>query len=146
MNWNSIVATQAPTAVILIRLMVGLVFLSEGIQKFLFPETVGAGRFAKIGLPQPETLAIIVAVFEIVCGTFITAGFLTRVAVIPTLTIMIVAILSTKIPILQADGFWKMAHDARTDYSMFLGSLFLFIVGGGAWSLDALWLRSKSEE
>ena len=47
---NQVTPSQAPNAVLLIRLMVGAVFLSEGIQKFLFPADVGAGRFAKIGL------------------------------------------------------------------------------------------------
>ena len=45
--------TQAPAAVVLIRLVVGLVFLSEGIQKFLFADSLGVGRFARIGLPAP---------------------------------------------------------------------------------------------
>ena len=45
---------DAPPATVLIRLMVGLVFASEGIQKFLYAEAQGAGRFAKIGIPWPE--------------------------------------------------------------------------------------------
>jgi putative oxidoreductase len=132
-----IIRSDAPDSVILIRLMVGLVFLSEGIQKFLFPDSVGVGRFIKIGLPAPEFTAYFVAVFEIVCGSLIALGLLTRLAVIPTITIMLVAISTTKIPILMEDGFWKMAHDSRTDYSMLLGSLFLLCVGAGGFSLDA---------
>ena len=135
---RKITATHAPAAVLLIRLMVGLVFLSEGIQKFLFPDSVGAGRFAKIGLPQPEFLAQFVGVFEITCGSLIVLGLLTRLAVIPTITIMLVAIATTKLPMLAEGGFWKMAHEGRTDFSMLLGSLFLLIVGAGRLSLDAL--------
>jgi uncharacterized membrane protein YphA (DoxX/SURF4 family) len=134
---NRIAATQAPSAVILIRLVVGAVFLSEGIQKFLFPAEVGAGRFAKIGLPSPETLAPFVGCFEIACGSLVLLGLLTRLAAVPLITIMLTAIYTTKTPILQEQGFWKMAHEARTDWSMLLGSLFLLIVGAGAWSLDA---------
>jgi putative oxidoreductase len=132
-----IMATHAPASVMLIRLMVGLVFLSEGIQKFLFPAAVGVGRFTKIGLPAPEILAPVVAVFEITCGSLIALGLLTRLAVIPTIIIMLVAIASTKVPILLTDGFWKMAHEARTDWSMLLGSIFMLIVGAGVASLDA---------
>jgi uncharacterized membrane protein YphA (DoxX/SURF4 family) len=51
---------------------------------------------------------------------------------------MLIAISTTKIPILLAKGFWVMAHEARTDWSMLLGSLFLFIVGAGRWSLDSV--------
>ncbi|MEX1027691.1 MAG: DoxX family protein [Candidatus Paceibacterota bacterium] len=136
MIFRKLLTTQAPAAVILIRLMVGLVFLSEGIQKFLFPDDRGVGRFIKIGLPEPEFLAYFVAVFEITCGILIVLGLLTRLAVIPTITIMLVAIFTTKIPILVSEGFWQMAHDARTDWSMLLGSLFLLIVGAGPLSVD----------
>jgi uncharacterized membrane protein YphA (DoxX/SURF4 family) len=131
--------THAPAPVILIRLMVGAVFLSEGIQKFLFPETVGAGRFATIGIPAPEAAAPFVAVFEIACGSLVLLGLFTRLAVIPLIVIMLVAIGSTKVPILLERGFWAMAHEARTDWSMLLGSLFLLVAGAGPWSADARW-------
>jgi uncharacterized membrane protein YphA (DoxX/SURF4 family) len=131
--------THAPAAVIIIRLMVGGVFISEGIQKFLFPAEVGAGRFAKIGFPSPEFVAPFVGYFEIACGTLVLLGLLTRFAVIPLVVVMLTAIATTKIPILLNDGFWKMAHEARTDWSMLLGLLFLLIVGAGQWSMDALW-------
>jgi len=134
---RNLLSTQAPAAVVLIRLMVGAVFLSEGIQKFLIPEQVGAGRFAKIGLPAPEFLAPFVGSFEIVCGALVLAGLLTRVAVIPLIAIMLTAIATTKLPILQNEGFWKAAHESRTDWSMLLGSIFLLIQGAGPWSLDA---------
>jgi uncharacterized membrane protein YphA (DoxX/SURF4 family) len=139
---TKLTSSKAPCAVVLIRLMVGAVFLSEGIQKFLFPAEVGAGRFAKIGLPSPETLGPFVGGFEIICGTLVLLGLLTRLAVIPILTIMAVAFYSTKLPILLNSGFWKMAHEARTDFSMILGAVFLLIVGAGAWSLDAIMSKS----
>ena len=101
---------------IIIRLMVGAVFLSEGIQKFLFADKVGAGRFAKIGLPNPEFLGCFVGTFEILCGSLVLMGFLTRLASIPLLIIMLVAILTTKVDILIDKGLWSMLHDSRTDW------------------------------
>jgi uncharacterized membrane protein YphA (DoxX/SURF4 family) len=75
---------------------------------------------------------------------------LTRLAAVPLIIDISVAILSTKIPILLGHGFWRfslsklptygfwsMAHEARVDYAMLLGSIFLLIVGAGAWSIDA---------
>ena len=121
---------------ILPRLIVGLVFLSEGIQKFLIPELVGAGRFEKIGFSNPEFLAAFVASFEIVCGVLVIIGFSVRVAAVPLLTIMITAITTTKIPVLTEKGFWQMAHDSRTDFAMTLLILFLFIYGAGKISID----------
>jgi putative oxidoreductase len=143
--------TTGPAAVILIRLMVGGVFLSEGIQKFLFANEVGAGRFARIGIPSPELMGPFVGVVEIVCGTLILIGLLTRVAAFVLLIDILVAIISTKIPILLGHGYWRfsvskvayygfwgMLHEARTDLSMLLGLLFLLIVGAGRWSMDDL--------
>ena len=128
--------TDAPAAVILVRLIVGAVFLSEGIQKFLFPAALGAGRFAKIGIPAPEITAPFVGVVEIGCGALVLAGLLTRLAAIPLIVDMIVAIATTKLPMLASAGFWAAAHEARTDWSMILGSICLLIVGAGPWSLD----------
>lgn len=140
--WDQLVRSDAPSAVILIRLMVGAVFLSEGIQKFLFPDQLGTGRFLKIGLPMPELLGTFVGTFEIVCGSLVLLGLITRLAVIPLLVIMAVALVTTKWPILLNQGFWAAAHEARTDWSMSLGALCLLIVGAGPWSLDA-WLAPR---
>jgi len=121
---------------ILPRLIVGLVFLSEGIQKFLVPELVGAGRFEKIGFANPEFLAAFVASFEIVCGVLVIIGFSIRVAAIPLFTIMITAITTTKIPILIEKGLWQVAHDSRTDFAMTMLIIFLLIYGAGKLSID----------
>ena len=134
--------SNAPRATILVRILVGGVFLSEGIQKFLFPAALGAGRFAKIGIPAPQFFGPFVGVVEIVCGGLLILGLLTRVAAIPLLIDITVAILTTKIPMLEKSGFWATMHEARTDICMWLGSLFLLIVGAGPWSLDAL-IRRK---
>ncbi len=123
-------------AIILIRCSVGAIFISEGIQKFLFPETVGSGRFESIGIPFPEFTAPFVGSFEISCGFLVLIGLGIRFAVIPLLVIIITAILTTKIPIFLNSGFFKMAHEARTDYSMLLSLIFLLLVGAGNYSLD----------
>jgi putative oxidoreductase len=128
--------SNAPGATILVRLLVGLIFLSEGIQKFLFPASLGVGRFIKIGIPAPYFFAPFVGVVEIVCGALLIIGLLTRLAAIPLLTDITVAILTTKSPMFAKSGFWATAHEARTDICMWLGSLFLLIVGSGPWSLD----------
>jgi putative oxidoreductase len=128
--------TDNSKTTILIRLMTGAVFLSEGIQKFLFADTLGAGRFEKIGLPMPVFLGSFVGSFEIISGILLLVGLLTQLASIPLIIIMIVAILTTKTEILAEKGFWAMLHESRTDWSMLLGSVFLLIKGGGLWCLD----------
>jgi putative oxidoreductase len=128
--------TNAPTAAILLRLAVGVVFLSEGIQKFLFPAELGVGRFVKIGLPAPDVLAPFVGVVEIGCGLLVLLGLATRLAALLLVIDMLVAMATTKLPILVQRGFWAMAHEARTDWAMLLGALFLLLVGAGPLSLD----------
>jgi len=137
MSFRKIIESNAPRSVILIRLIVGAVFLSEGIQKFLYSAELGSGRFVKIGIPFPQVMGPFVGVTEIVCGALILLGLLTRLAAIPLIINMLVAISSTKIPILLKSGFWAMAHESRTDFAMLLGSIFLLITGAGLWSIDA---------
>jgi putative oxidoreductase len=129
--------TDGPPAVVLVRVLVGWVFVSEGVQKFLFPDALGVGRFAKIGIPAPSFTAPFVGVVEIVFGSILLVGLLTRLATVPLLIDMAVAIATTKLPMLAKEGVWKTLHEARTDFSMVLGLVFLLIVGAGRWSLDA---------
>lgn len=129
-------ATDKTPAILLIRLVVGVVFLSEGIQKFLFASAQGGGRFEKIGIPYANFLGPFVGVTEIICGFCVLIGLLTRFAVLPLIIVMLVAIYTTKIPMLDHGGIWKMLHESRTDWAMLLCSIFLLIKGSGAFSID----------
>src|ERR1700686_5524181 len=156
MSSNEILRTSESGWTILVRLLVGLiVFLPEGIQKLVFPNVLGAGRFAKIGIPFPDIMGPFVGVVETVCGLLVILGLFTRLAAVPLIIIMIVALVSTKLPILlgrdvwifhlaqdiRRTAFWSMMHEARADLTMLLGCLYLLIVGAGRWSLDALLRR-----
>jgi uncharacterized membrane protein YphA (DoxX/SURF4 family) len=124
-------------ALLLVRILVGWVFVSEGIQKFVFPAQLGVGRFEKIGIPSPHFMAPFVGSVEIVCGSLLLIGLFTRVAVVPLLGVILVAIATTKLPMVAKTGMWSMLHEARADFSMLLGLVFLLITGAGTLSLDA---------
>ena len=119
----------------LLRVMVGWVFLSEGIQKFLYPAALGVGRFHKIGIPFPRLSAPFVGIVEIVCGTMLIAGVTTGLAVLLLLIDISVAIASTKVPLLK-HGFWNAMHEARTDFCMLLGLITIALLGSGRLSLQ----------
>ena len=135
---------RSAAALHLVRLMVGSVFLSEGIQKFLFPAELGVGRFLKIGIPWAEGMAPFVGAVEIVAGLLLIMNVL---ALYPTTALLIdisVAILSTKIPILLGRGFgpfslaklpsygvWSFLHESRTDWCMLLGCLAVILAVAG---------------
>jgi putative oxidoreductase len=118
----------------LVRLVVGLIFLTEGIQKYLFPDMLGTGRFLKIGFSDPAFWAYFTGTFEIICGALLVLGLLVRLATIPPVIIMMVAFVTTKWPILMDKGFWPFAHEYRTDFAMTLLLVFLFLYGTDNWS------------
>lgn len=142
---------------ILIRLSLGFVFVLEGMQKLILPDILGAGRFAKIGIPQPELMGPFVGVVELVCGLLIVVGLFARIAAIPLIGVMIVAIVGTKLPILLGHdwlifklrpldryGFLSMTHESRTDVAMLLEAIFILLAGAGRWSIDARrWHRGQ---
>jgi putative oxidoreductase len=121
---------------LLLRVMVGGVFLSEGLQKYIFPGALGAGRFAKIGIPLPHFSAPFVGVVEIVCGAMLILGIATLYAVIPLLIDIAVAIVTTKWPMVRHDGWWAALHESRTDLCMLLGLIAIACLGAGRWSFD----------
>jgi len=128
-----------------------VVFFSEGLQKFIYPGLRGPRRLESIGIPFPEIMGYMVGGFEVVCGLLMLAGFLTRFAAVPLIVIMLTALFTTKLPILLGTGFWgfslrsldhygllSMLHESRNDLAMLIGSIFLFIKGGGKWSVDLI--------
>jgi uncharacterized membrane protein YphA (DoxX/SURF4 family) len=148
--------TAAPAPTLLIRVAVGWVFLTEGVQKFLYSATRGAGRFELIGIPWPEFVGPFVGTIEVTCGALLLVGLFTRLSAIPLLITMVVAIFSTKLPILlghgfwgfalkdlSSYGFWSMMHESRTDFAMLLGATFLVVAGAGRLSLDYYYTRAS---
>jgi putative oxidoreductase len=146
---------SAPRATLLIRLMAGGVFLSEGILKFVY-KNQGVGRFTKIGIPAPHFTAVFVALLEIVGGALLMAGLLTRLIAVPFVIEMLVAMATTKIalflgtsplplpPAPPTVGIWAVLHEIRSDYAQIMSVLFLGVVGPGRWSLDAVLARKRS--
>jgi putative oxidoreductase len=153
MSLHDLTTTRASGAVVLVRFYVGLIFASEGILKFLRPDQLGPGRFDKVGIPLPTLFAYVDGVFEIVCGVMILAGLLVRVAAVPMVVDMVGALLITKVPLLWGEaslypkegGAWDFLHESRVETAMLCGSVFLFIAGAGAYSLDARTSRATAQ-
>lgn len=133
----NIFGTDDSKRALLVRLAVGLIFLTEGIQKYIFPDLLGTGRFLTIGFSHPAFWAYFSGAFEIACGVLVLIGFATRLASVPLIIIMITAFISTKIPILIHKGLWPWAHEYRTDFAMTLLLIYLLIYGAGGWSFDS---------
>jgi putative oxidoreductase len=134
-------------SIFLIRLPVGLIFLTQGILKFADPN-MGVLRFARIGFAHPQFTALFVGSFEIVCGFLVLIGLWTSLSAVPLLVVITTAIGATKIPDLLRpnQGFWYMVSDARTDFAMFCALIFLVLEGGGSWSIDGRLHRRRIEQ
>src|ERR1700742_3539383 len=142
---TQLTATRASSAVVLIRFYVGLIFVGEGVLKFLREDPLGPGRFIKAGIPGGEALAYLDGVFEIGCGLLILAGLLTRLATIPMIVDMVGALTITKVPLLwgnaplypQEGSIGGLFHEGRREIGCFAPSFFPPIVGAASLSLDA---------
>jgi len=155
-QWLNNPPDDAPVATILLRVMAGGVFLWEGILKFVYTNQ-GVGRFTKLGFPFPQATATFDGVLEIVGGILLITGLLTRLIAIPFIIEMLVAMLSTKIPLYLGTsplplppvppqiGFWAVLHEIRSEYAQLMTTIFLLIAGPGRWSLDALRARTRQE-
>ena len=144
--------TSGPKSTLVIRLMAGGVFLSEGLLKFAFANQ-GIGRFTKLGMPMPGLLAPAIALLEIGGGALLITGLGTRLLSAPFTIEMVVAILSTKIslffgtsplpnpPAPPFTGWWAVLHESRSDYAQLMCCVFLLVSGPGPWSLDAVLQR-----
>jgi uncharacterized membrane protein YphA (DoxX/SURF4 family) len=145
MTLTQLTATRASSAVVLIRLYVGLIFAGEGVLKFLRPDSLGPGRFTKVGIPGGTFFAYLDGVFEIGCGMLILAGLFTRLATLPMIVDMLGALGITKVPLLwghaplypKEGGLWDFFHEGRLEVAMLCGSVFLLMIGAGAYSFDA---------
>lgn len=145
MNTEKIFKTNEIPAYWIVRLIFGYVFLVAGLQKFIFYDTRGPGRFMDMGFPFPEFTAYFVGFFEVLCAMLILFGLATRLAAIPLIIIMTVAIITTKLPQL-GEGFWTFAHALRLDFSMLMVSLFVLFNGADKQSFDEKWFnRDKTE-
>jgi putative oxidoreductase len=127
---------SGPASILLIRLAVGLIFLTQGILKYSDPN-LGVVRFTRIGFSHPYFTARFVGTFEIVCGVLLLLGLWVRAAAVPLFIVICTAIVTTKLPELSRanQGFWFMVSDGRTDFAMLCSLLFLLAVGGGDWSV-----------
>ena len=124
-------------AALLLRLVVGAIFLAQGHRKILAPAGAPHGRRALIatiegrGFPAAAQLAALVGMCELVGGALVITGFLTRLAVVPLIITLIIAAVRFK-----SDAGFVSGWD--WPFSVLGSTAALLLLGGGAYSLDAL--------
>ena len=130
---------------LLVRIIAGIIFLTEGILKFVYPGELGSGRFAHIGLPMPQILAPFVAGVEIAAGAALILNAYAGAAAALLLCVIVTALVTTKIPILLGHGLGPFSipkntahtgllgfvHEARTDLAMLFSLIAILIDARG---------------
>jgi uncharacterized membrane protein YphA (DoxX/SURF4 family) len=125
----------ADAAALVLRLVVGAIFLVQGYRKTFAPaDAKGSGAalrqlIAGAGFPAPAVLARLVALVELLCGGLLLIGLLTRVAAIPLALTLAVAIIFFK---------WKEGFQGGWDWplSVMAGTVALLLLGAGSISAD----------
>jgi putative oxidoreductase len=121
---------------LLARLVIGAIFVPTGWGKLhALPDIVGF--FRELGIPYPEIQAPFVSGVELVCGALVLAGLATRLAAVPLIGTMVVAILTAIWP--QLDSWREIFGKEELHYVALLA--YLVVSGPGVLSLDALIAR-----
>jgi putative oxidoreductase len=118
------------------RLAVGLLFISTGWGKVHDIPKV-THFFVSLHIPAPALNAVVVAYSELVCGTLLVLGLFTRLATIPLIVSMVVAILTAKLDDLH--GLFDLVGFDEFTYLVVL--VMIAVIGPGAISLDRLLAR-----
>ena len=140
---------------IFIRVIVAVVFLTEGILKLVYPAEYGAGRFAHIGIPYPQVFGPLVGLVEIGAGAAVLANFYAGDGALLLLTVILTAIVSTKIPILLGRPLGPLAlpknvtrygllgflHESRTDLAMLFSLIAIAIDSGVRGGRQTRWYQ-----
>jgi putative oxidoreductase len=118
------------------RLGVGLVFLSTGWGKVHSIPRV-TQFFETLGIPAPGLNAVVVAYSELICGALLVIGLATRLATIPLIVSMTIAILTAKRS--ELHGIFDLVGFDEFTYLVVL--VMIAIIGPGPVSLDHLLAR-----
>lgn len=126
-------------SLVLIRLILGIIFIQTGLGKLMFfSDTVPF--FASIGIPFPAVNAVLASGTELLGGICLLFGLGTRLVSLPLIFVMMIAILTAKWSTLS--GFSDFIRMQEVDYIVFL--LILVAFGSGKWSLDCFFCKRKN--
>jgi putative oxidoreductase len=121
---------------LLARIAVGVVFIGTGWGKLHNLDKI-TSFFAELGIPAPGFNAVLASTAELVCGALLLVGLFTRLAAVPLVVVMIVAIVAAKRG--DINGLSDLLGFVETLYIVLLA--WLATAGPGAISLDRVLLR-----
>ena len=135
-DWTSLRLTWEPRVLSILRIMTGLLFLQFGLNKlFDFPATANHVPYNLFSLVPG-----LAGLLETVGGILLVCGLFTRPVAFILSGEMAFAYFMAHAP----RGFFP-AQNAGTSAILFcFVCLYLWLAGGGEWSLDRLWRRGAA--
>lgn len=130
-------------ALLIIRVIVGIIFVFHGYQKLQMGfENVG-GFLASLNFPLPQLFAYILTLTELLGGICLILGFLTRLWALLLSFVMIVAIMTVKIKVGLIAPFNQPGVGMELDLALLAGLLSILLQGPGKYSVDLKLLRKE---
>lgn len=123
-----------PAAPLVLRVVLGGLFIRHGIDKFDTGISMVEGAFRGWGVPAPALTAPVTAVTEIVAGTALVVGIGTRVAAMLLSVVMIGALIYVKIDLGIISS--EPMPGAELDLALLAGLVTVIVLGPGRYSLD----------
>ncbi len=123
-----------PAAPLVLRVVIGGLFIWHGIDKFDVGISMIEDMFRMWGVPAPGLTAPLTAVVEIVAGVMLVLGLGTRVAATALSVVMIGALIYVKqdLGIISSEPM----PGAELDLAMLAGLIAILVLGPGRVSLD----------
>jgi putative oxidoreductase len=135
---NNFFAQKTSVILLIARVVLGIIFLAHGLDKFnVGVNTVGL-QFEKIGIPLPVLMAWVVTLVETIGGIGLIVGIGSRIAAILLSIIMVVGIITVK---LKIGLLSKTVPGYELNLALIVALLFPMIYGPGKYSLASLWMR-----
>lgn len=128
------------TALLLLRVILGAVFIAHGLEKFIVSGIDGTARqFSAWGIPQPRLFAWFAGLGEVIGGAMLIIGLLTTLAAGVLAIEMIAAIVMVHVP----NGFFVAEGGMEYALVLFISLLMIVVFGSGRVSLDEVFSRAE---
>jgi uncharacterized membrane protein YphA (DoxX/SURF4 family) len=131
-----IIRDQKDAALLITRIIIGVIFVAHGINKFQIGINTVSGFFASLGIPASTFFAWLIPLLEIIGGLALILGLFSRIFALVLSIIMLVALVKVKFSIGLIAPPAQPGVGMELDLALLAGLLSIFLQGSGKFSID----------